>query len=720
MAHFESYMKAGSLTGTTGISYRINLHSTDTSFLIYLNNSRQKSNHTNRNNTMSAPGNPWTNNETPDDAAFSERGFGLPPSPKPPATGSTVSMKDSPDEGQNGPSSADKDSDKSSLKPTADATEGNKDSADEGQVKPFFLEMGGDTPTTGSKKNTGKRKNNAGKGRKTPPPADKGDDESQEQPTAVVTDQRMPKIAAIPSKDSPSVMPAPPPSFAGGRLASSRPGSVASKVKALDDTVLPRPAPPSMDSTKDSAPGPSAARLTTESESIHSSIPKDSPLSSTNSTVPPAPSSVTSVGIPDKAPSPEPILSRKPSPLPSPTRSIQSDNDGGVPGQSHKSGQWDVSGYIGDPAPYGRDASPEQEVPREPSNMSPGRMWRPPSSHTKLPCIPPKRGKYGSRYKEDAAIYYEDPSPEEWEAYSGKGGYGVEDKLPSAPYETDSLQPEPTFDGLYDASPQASRFHSPHTTDRSGPGSQESGPNIQPSSDTPPQNGERKCSSLNNQCEECASVRKTISSCVPEIYLRCPPDMHLVMLKFTIWGSFVDASQIAMSLTRYLYTSGPPGVRVNAAVRRAASATHREGRWYDLTSTEIPRPVSQRPSHPLEGVKVRYFLGQAFVWPRLSSSRKVVGKQHERRPRDFRVLIDFPVPVDEAVERYIISGLPRTSTKPDVRVVKSHQCLDRLLWWARIHPAESSSSSSNTSSEQPCSRRHRHGSSHRHHSSYRH
>lgn len=35
MAHFESYMKAGGLTGTVGISYRISLHSTDTSFLIY-------------------------------------------------------------------------------------------------------------------------------------------------------------------------------------------------------------------------------------------------------------------------------------------------------------------------------------------------------------------------------------------------------------------------------------------------------------------------------------------------------------------------------------------------------------------------------------------------------------------------------------------------------------------------------------------------------------
>ncbi|BCS23061.1 uncharacterized protein APUU_31286S [Aspergillus puulaauensis] len=576
---------------------------------------------------MSAPGNPWTNNETPDDAPFSERGFGLPPSPKPPAPGSTVSMKDGPDGGQIGSSSADKDGDQPPLKPTADATEGNKDGDDEGQIKPFFLEMGGDTPTTGSQRNKGKGKDNAGK----------GDDESQEQPPTVVTDERMPKIAAIPSKDSASVMPARPPPFDGGRLASSIPGSVASRVKALDDTMPLRPARPSMDFTKDSAPGPSAARLSIGSEKMPSSIPKDSPPSSTNSTVPPAPSSVTSVGISDKAPGPEPTLSRNPSPLPSPRGSVQSDNDGGAPGQSHKSGQGGGSSYIEDPAlyygdasseqavpgeptswrtymppdsdielpstapnsgqygsdykedpaPYCRDPSPEQGVPREPSNMSPGRMWTPPSSHTKMPCIPPKFGNYGCMDKEDVALYYKDPSPEKWEAYRGKGGDGVEDKLPSAPHETDSLQPEPTFHDLYDESPQESQSHSPHTTDRPGPGSQESGPNIQPSSDTPPQNGERKFTSLNNQCEECASVRKTISSCVPEIYLRCPPDMHPVMLKFTIWGSVVDASQIAMSLTRYLYTSGPPGVRVNAAVRRAASATHREGRWPGFCVAEI-------------------------------------------------------------------------------------------------------------------------------------
>lgn len=47
IALFEFYMKAGILSSTRGKTYRINLHSTDTSLLIYQSKPRQKSNHTN-------------------------------------------------------------------------------------------------------------------------------------------------------------------------------------------------------------------------------------------------------------------------------------------------------------------------------------------------------------------------------------------------------------------------------------------------------------------------------------------------------------------------------------------------------------------------------------------------------------------------------------------------------------------------------------------------
>lgn len=647
---------------------------------------------------MSAPGNPWTNTETPDDAPFSERGFGLRPDPKPPAPDSSASMKatdskDSAGNGQQVSTSARKSGNKTPEKQVADVAENRTNSPDKCQKNPA---RGKDTEFVkgpNSKENARKSRNNAGKGRKGPSFSEHDDNESPEKSTSGTTDERMPKIAAIPSTVSPYVMPPRPPSLPDGRLASPRPGSVASRVKAFDDSTPPsptRPARQSVDSTKEPAPVPSPAPSLPETASTAVSTSKDRPPSSTNSTVPSAPSSVTSMGSSDRVHSPE-----QTSPLSSRRGSIQSETDGVILNQSPTSVQREISSDEEDHAVNYRSPSPEQTPSREPSDISPRTESIQSGSDSETPS------------RQRRSIHWDLPSDD---------NAPVDDELSSAPHETGSPQLEPvSHDDLYDASPQAPQPHRGLTIDISGPrSSQESGYTVQLTTHESTQNGHGECDSLNNLCEECSAVLNDISPWVPNKYLHCPPNVHPVTLKCTIWGSVEDARQIALSLSRYLHKTVSRDVRVHAAVRRAASAAHREGRWYDVTRPDIPGPVSRRSPRSAKGDKVHTFVGQAFLWPlsSFSSSSKVLGKEWDRRPRDFRILIDFPMPVEAggALERYITSRIPNTSTKPKLKIIDSHCSFHRLMWWARTHPA--GSSSSHASSEESSSRRHRKHSSH--------
>lgn len=649
---------------------------------------------------MSAPGNPWTNTETPDDAPFSERGFGLPPDPKPPAPDSSASMKatdskDSAGNGQQVSTSARKSGNKTPEKQVADVAENRTNSPDKCQKNPAG---GKDTEFVkgpNSKENARKSRNNAGKGRKSV--SENDDNELPEKSTSGTTDERMPRIAAIPSKDSPFVMPPRPPSLPDGRLASPRPGSVASRVKAFDDSTPPSPARParqSVDSTKESAPVSSPAPSPPETASTAVSTPKDSPPSSTSSTVPSVPSSVTSVVSPDRDPIPEQTLSAKASPLSSRRGSIQSETDGVILNQSPTPVQREMSNDEEDHAVNDRSPSPEQTLSREPSDV-----------FSRTESIRSGSDSETSS-KQRRSVHWDLPSDDI---------SPVDDELSSAPREAGSPQLElVSHDDLYDASPQVSRPHRTPTIDISGPrSSQESGYTVQLTTHESTQNGHGECDSLNNLCEECSAVLNDMSPSVPNKYLHCPPNVHPVTLKCTIWASVEDARQIASTLSRYLHKTVSRDVRVHAAVRRAASAAHREGRWYDVTSSGIPGPVSRQLPRSVKGAKVHNFLGQAFLWPLSSSSfsSKVLGKEWDRRPRDFRILIDFPMPVEGGgpLERYITSRLPNTSTKPKLKIIDSHCSFHRLMWWARTHPA--GSSSSHASSEEPSSRRHRHHSS---------
>ncbi|OJJ00783.1 hypothetical protein ASPVEDRAFT_82339 [Aspergillus versicolor CBS 583.65] len=598
----------------------------------------------------SAPGNPWTNTETPDDAPFSERGFGNLGNAKPAAPNSTASMKgsdneDSVDKGGRGFLFTEKNDDKPPENPVAGATEDSKGSTGKDLKSPASVEKDIEVPPAGNtesakgpngKKNSKKGKGNNGKGRKSPVSTDKDNDDSQEQPTPDATDERMPKIAAIPSKDSPSGIPPGPPSFAGGKLPSSNLGSVASRVKALDDTVPAHPSRPSINSTKDSAPSPLPAPLSPGSRKSPESTLKDSLPSSTNWMVPSAPSSVTSVGIPDLSQSPQEPLSRKPSPLPFGRGSIKPDTD---LNQSPNSVESSVSSDR-DSAIEGRAPSPEETLSRKTSDMCLRGGYIQSGSDSGVPSQPRRSMQWDSPREDDNGM-----------------------EFPSASHEVDNPPLEPaSYDDLYDASPRSSQSRLSPAIDTSGSRSpQDSGSNIQPTWDTSTHEGQGEFKKTNRLCDECSRILRYISSSVPSKYLHCRRNIHPVTLRCTIWGTVDYASEVASSVSWHLHRTVSQDIRVHAAVRRAASASHREGRWYDVTSPDLPGPVNRQPSHQVKSVKLHPSLLEFIFWPSSwsssSSSTKPLGKECDRRPRDFTILIDFPMPVDASVESKQYAGI---------------------------------------------------------------
>lgn len=652
-----------------------------------------------------APGNPWTNTETPDDAPFSERGFGNLGNAKPPAPSSTASMsdsdsKDSVHKSGRGFLFTEKDDDKSPENPSAGAAEDTKGSTRKDQKSAASVEKNIEAPPAGnmestkgpnSKKNSRKGKGSNAKSRKGLVSTEKDNDESQEQPAAAAADERMPKIAAIPSKDSPSGIPPGPSPVAGGALGSSNPGSVASRVKALDNTM---PGRPNMDSRKTPEPSPSPYPLLAGSRKAPESTPTDSPPSSTNSTTPSAPSSLTSVGIPDLAERPQGPISRRPSPLPPGRGSIKSDTDGTTLNQAPSSVERNASNSKGTSVVEDRAPNPEQTLSRKPSYISARRGSIQSGSDSGVPSQPRRSMQWD--------VPSEDDNGEEF---------------PSASREMDNSPLEQaSYDSLYDASPQEPRSPLSLAMDISGSRSpQESDSNIQSTWDTSTHQDQGECKNPAKLCDECSTMLTYISSSVPSKYLHCRRNMYPVTLKSTIWGTVDYASEVASSVSWYLHRTVSQDIRVHAAVRRAASASHREGRWYDVTSPDIQGPVYRQPCRQLKSVKFHSSLLESIFWPgswsSSSSSTKAPGKECDRRPRDLTILIDFAMPVDASVERCITSALPNTCTRPKVRIVKSHRSFYRLMWWARTHPAQSSS---HTSSEESSSRRHRRHSSYRH------
>ncbi|KAL4782616.1 hypothetical protein BJX76DRAFT_332288 [Aspergillus varians] len=235
---------------------------------------------------------------------------------------------------------------------------------------------------------------------------------------------------------------------------------------------------------------------------------------------------------------------------------------------------------------------------------------------------------------------------------------------------------------------------------------------------------DRLCSTLDTLCDECSRIRNRISPLIHERYLYCPQGVYPITIKGILFGTPKIARDITSELSVRVRQFTNAVVPVHAAVRRAATPRHREGHWYDLTtsgkhlnrsSSDYSKASSfERSVGCAEHDSNPGLLDQVFYWHwkkkaegkgkkqnrEIPTKTKADKKSEDKRSSlmnyedkdrhyDLRILLDFPMPIDRdgPVANHIVTGLPSTITKFKVGITESHHTLDRLSWWARIHPA---------------------------------
>ncbi|KAL2820982.1 hypothetical protein BDW59DRAFT_164386 [Aspergillus cavernicola] len=206
-----------------------------------------------------------------------------------------------------------------------------------------------------------------------------------------------------------------------------------------------------------------------------------------------------------------------------------------------------------------------------------------------------------------------------------------------------------------------------------------------------PRNG-RYCTTLDTMCEECRYTKKTITPTLPDKYLTCPLGTYPVMLECVLMGTADEASDIASKLAAHINQFICQKVSLHAVVRRSAAGGHGAGRWYDVTTRDYPAPMSLTYSSSAKPKNVEKPSNLMFWRTAKINEKKRVKKPAEKpKFRDFRILLDFPVPIEPRgpAEKHIVHGLPNNVKIIKVKIIKTHHTLHRLCWWARTHPKSS-------------------------------
>ncbi|KAL4922029.1 hypothetical protein BDW62DRAFT_197265 [Aspergillus aurantiobrunneus] len=191
----------------------------------------------------------------------------------------------------------------------------------------------------------------------------------------------------------------------------------------------------------------------------------------------------------------------------------------------------------------------------------------------------------------------------------------------------------------------------------------------------------RTCTTLDTLCEECQYKRKKINMNVESNYLICGSEIYPAMVECVLMGTPDEAGEIASKLERRMGLFCRESVTVHASVRRSAAEGHRAGRWYDVTTRDYPASLSCLPSSQ-DSEKQRNLLEQFLYWHLAKAEEKQKEKQKAARTmfHDFRLLLDFPVPVEPrgSIERHLASGLPKNVKIIKVKFIQTHHTLHRL------------------------------------------
>ncbi|KAL4969877.1 uncharacterized protein BDV14DRAFT_195407 [Aspergillus stella-maris] len=247
--------------------------------------------------------------------------------------------------------------------------------------------------------------------------------------------------------------------------------------------------------------------------------------------------------------------------------------------------------------------------------------------------------------------------------------------------------------------------------------------------DDEPEGEDVVCTSSEDWCGECQQKSTKVTSAVPQRYLDCDPEYYPVTLSCVLHGKTNDAGDIAAAVSKRLNQFTSTDVPVHAVVRRAAAGTHRAGKWYDVTTKEGCSTASgklvkcHQKTKPLEVFFWR--------WTMNRDERKRKMSHEKRKLRDFRLLIDICIPIEEdgPIELEMIKALPSNVTVQKATLIRDHPCGERLSWWAKTHPyvydrvssrhEESESRGFEHSSRRRSSDSHRSSSSHRSSTSHR-
>ncbi|KAL4799542.1 hypothetical protein BDV19DRAFT_385310 [Aspergillus venezuelensis] len=194
------------------------------------------------------------------------------------------------------------------------------------------------------------------------------------------------------------------------------------------------------------------------------------------------------------------------------------------------------------------------------------------------------------------------------------------------------------------------------------------------------------CTSSENWCGGCQQKSTRVSSAVPQRYLDCDPEYYPVTLSCVLHGKTNDAGDIAAAVSKRLSQFTATDVPVHAVVRRAAAGTHRAGKWYDVTTKEGCSTASgklvktHQKTNPLEVFFWR--------WTMNRDERRRKMSHEKRKLRDFRLLIDICIPIEEdgPIELEMVKALPSNVVVQKATFIRNHPCRERLSWWARTHP----------------------------------